>query len=164
MKTFYLFLDIDGVLWDWPYLKKEIDEGRVQRGGIIEKLKPESIKSLNFLIEKLSNEYDVKLVISSSWRYDMDRTLKILKEAGLNYNKEVDRTVINFETRGIQIKKYLKGKQDYKFVIIDDEYHDFRKLFKKENIIKTDVMEGALSITMVEEYLNRNKKNIGKRI
>ena len=28
MKDFYLFLDIDGVLWDWPYLKKEIDEGR----------------------------------------------------------------------------------------------------------------------------------------
>lgn len=154
MKKFYLFLDIDGVLWDWPYLKKEIDEGRIKRGGIIEDLKPESINALNYLIDKLSSCYDVKLVISSSWRYNMERTLKILKNAGLKYDKTVDRTAINFERRGLQIKQYLKNKTNYDFVIIDDEMHDFEDVFKKENIIKTDVIDGALSIDIVNKFLN----------
>lgn len=164
MKKFYLFLDIDGVLWDWPYLKKEIDEGRIQRGGIIRNLKPESIDSLNYLIDKLSSCYDVELVISSSWRYDMKETLKILKNAGLKYDKAVDRTVINFERRGLQIKEYLKDKTNYDFVIIDDEMHDFEDVFEKGNIIKTDVMEGALSKDIVNKYLKKKDLFLNKKI
>lgn len=156
MKEFYIFLDIDGVLWDWPYLKKGINEGRIKRGGIIEDLKPESIEALNYLIEKLSIKYDVKLVISSSWRFNMERTLEIIKKAGLNYNKPIDRTIINFQSRGIQIKEYLKDKVNYDYVIIDDEDFDFNEHFQKEKIIKTDVMKGALSIKLVDNFLNNN--------
>lgn len=156
MKEFYIFLDIDGVLWDWPYLKKGINEGRIKRGGIIEDLKPESIEALNYLIEKLSIKYDVKLIISSSWRFNMERTLEIIKKAGLNYNKPIDRTIINFQSRGIQIKEYLKDKVNYDYVIIDDEEFDFNEHFQKEKIIKTDVMKGALSIKLVDNFLNNN--------
>lgn len=156
MKEFYIFLDIDGVLWDWPYLKKGMNEGRIKRGGIIEDLKPESIEALNYLIEKLSIKYDVKLVISSSWRFNMERTLEIIKKAGLNYNKPIDRTIINFQNRGIQIKEYLKDKVNYDYVIIDDEDFDFNEHFQKEKIIKTDVMKGALSIKLVDNFLNNN--------
>ena len=156
MKEFYIFLDIDGVLWDWPYLKKGMNEGRIKRGGIIEDLKPESIEALNYLIEKLSIKYDVKLIISSSWRFNMERTLEIIKKAGLNYNKPIDRTIINFQRRGIQIKEYLKDKVNYDYVIIDDEDFDFNEHFQKEKIIKTDVMKGALSIKLVDNFLNNN--------
>ena len=92
----------------------------------------------------------------------MNRTMFLLKKAGLKYNKEVLRTVINFEKRGVQIKKFLEDKYNYEFLIIDDEMHDFEELFAKENILKTDVMKGALSLKMVNDFLDKNIKRIKK--
>ena len=163
MKKFFIFLDIDGVLWDWPYMKKEIDEGRIRRGGIIQHLKPESIEALNYLIKELEANYEVNLVISSTWRYNMNKTIEILKRSGLKYEKEITKTEINFEARGIQIKEYLKDKDNYEFVIIDDELHDFKLHFDKDRIIKTDVMKGALSKEMINKYLNKKKSVKNKK-
>ena len=85
----------------------------------------------------------------------MERTLNILKNAGLNYNKDIDRTVINNERRGIQIREYLKDKLNYDYVVIDDELHDFKETIDFSKVIKTDVMKGALSIKMVDNYFKK---------
>ena len=162
-KDFYIFLDIDGVLWDVEYILKEIDEGHIKKGGIIKDLKPSCIEALNYLIEKLENFYDVILVISSSWRYNLKNTINILKKYGLKYDKDIARTRLTTKnsSRGEEILDYLKDKSNYEFVIIDDEEFDFKKHFDKSNIIKTNIENQSLSMKMVREYLSSqiNKKN-----
>ena len=160
MKNFYIFLDIDGVMYDCDYIIAEIESGRMERGGFIRKFKPESVQALNLLIEELEKYYDVRLIISSTWRANMPFTAKILKNNGLEYNKEMERTPIyNPSKRGEQILDYLQDKENFDFVIIDDEMFDFKKFFKQEKIIKCEMFHSALSIKMVRDFLNRTIKN-----
>jgi len=62
MKNFYIFLDIDGVIYDWDFIIAETNAGRIKRGEFIKKFKPESIRALNYLIKGLEEHYDVRLV------------------------------------------------------------------------------------------------------
>ena len=103
MKKFYLFLDIDGVLWDWAYLKKEIAEGRIKKGGIAGNFKPESINSLNYLIRRLSEKYDVKLVISSSWR--KLRVWILIEEYLINKGLPIIDVTSRLNNRGEEIRE-----------------------------------------------------------
>ena len=156
MQDYYIFLDIDGVLYDWDYIICEVNAGRMKKGSFIKKFKPESIKALNYLIEQLSKNYNVQLVISSTWRSNLPYTINVLKENGLMYDKKITSTPISDPAkRAEQILEYLQGKQNYKFVIIDDEMFDFKKYFKKENIIKTEMFHSALSMKDVVTYLNK---------
>ena len=61
MKNFYIFLDIDGVMYDWDYIIAEIDAGRMKKGEFIRKFKPESVESLNLLIEEFEKYYGMFL-------------------------------------------------------------------------------------------------------
>lgn len=160
MKNFYIFLDIDGVMYDWDFVIGEINAGRMERGGIIQKFKPESIEALNMLIKELEKCYNVGLVISSTWRSNMPFTIKTLKDNGLIYNKKIERTPIyNSGKRGEQILDYLGNKSDFGFVIIDDEMFDYEKFFTKESIIKCEMFHSALSMNMVKEFLTKRVKN-----
>ena len=161
MKNFYIFLDIDGVLYDWDYIIKEVNSGRMKRGGLITKFKPESMRALNYLINKLSEYYNVRLVISSTWRSDLPFAIKVLKDNGLNYDKKIDCTPISDPSkRGEQILEYLKYKQNYKFVILDDEMFDFKNHFNINNIIKTEMFHSALSMKEVCNFLNNENEII----
>ena len=51
MKNFYIFLDIDGVMYDWDWIIAETNAGRMKKGEFNKKFKPESINALNFLIQ-----------------------------------------------------------------------------------------------------------------
>ena len=154
MKNFYIFLDIDGVLYDWGYIIAETDAGRREKGGLIDKFKPESIYALNLLINELQKDYNVGLVISSSWRSNLPFTIQTLKDNGLIYNKKIERTPIyNPSKRGEQILDYLADKTNYDFVIIDDEMFDFEKFFEKDKIIKCEAFNSALSVKMVDDFL-----------
>ncbi len=160
MKNFYIFLDIDGVMYDWDYIISEVDAGRMREGKLIQKFKPESIEALNLLINELEKYYSVHLIISSTWREDMHFAVDTLKNNGLKYNKDIEKTPIYDPTkRGEQILDYLSDKRDFDFVIIDDEMFDFNKYFRPENIIKCEMFHSALSIEMVENYLNKKIKN-----
>lgn len=154
-KKFYIFLDIDGVLYDWDYIIGEVESGRMKRGSFINKFKPESMMALNFLIQSLSIKYDVQLVISSTWRSNLPFTIKTLKDNGLKYNKIIEATPIwDPAKRGEQILSYLNDNHCKKeFVIIDDEMFDFAKYFDKKNIIKTEMFHSALSKSDVEKFL-----------
>lgn len=156
-KNFYIFLDIDGVLYDWDYIITEMDSGRMKKGSFINKFKPESMMALNYLIEKLSVVYEVQLVISSTWRSNLPFTIKTLKDNGLKYNKKIDATPIwDPAKRGEQILSYLIDKQCKKeFVVIDDEMFDFPLYFDKKNIIKTEMFHSALSKKHIDEFLYR---------
>ena len=159
MKNFYVFLDIDGVLYDWEYLISEIKNGRMKKGKLIRKFKPESMEALNLLLRKLEKNYNVSLVISSTWRRDMPFAIETLKANGLEYDKEFTRTPFsNPAQRGKQILEYLSDKENFDFLIIDDEMFDFKKFFCKDKIIKCDMFHSALSITMVSDFLSKVSK------
>jgi hypothetical protein len=156
MKKFYIFLDIDGVMYDWDYIISEVKSGRMKRGESIRKFKPESIDALNLLIGELGKNYNVRLVISSTWRGNLPFAVKTLKNNGLIYEQEVERTPISDPAkRGEQILDYLSDKENFDFVIIDDEMFDFKKFFNKEKIIKCEMFHNALSLNMVNEYLDK---------
>lgn len=155
MKNLYLFLDIDGVLYDWDYIIAEVNAGRMKRGAFIRKFKPESMKALNYLIEELQKRYFVQLVISSTWRGNLEFTTKTLKENGLQYNLDLHATPITDPIeRGKQILMYLSDKTNYDFLIIDDENFDFNKYFNPNKIIKTEMFHNALSLKQVKRYLD----------
>jgi len=156
MKNFYIFLDIDGVIYDWDFIIAETNAGRIKRGEFIKKFKPESIRALNYLIKGLEEHYDVRLVISSTWRSNMIFAIKTLKDNGLIFDKEIERTPIyDPAKRGEQILDFLSDKKDYDFVIIDDEMFDFKKYFSANKIIKCEMFHSALSEEMVKTFLNK---------
>ena len=157
MKNFYVFLDIDGVMYDWDYITEEINAGRVKRGGIVKKLKPESVNALNYLVSNLEKRYNTQIVISSTWRNNLERAAEILKANGFECKNEITGTPISLspEKRGEEILEFLKEKQNYDFVIIDDEMFDFKKHFSEDKIIKCEIYHSALSLGKVKNYLNK---------
>lgn len=162
MKTkFYIFLDIDGVLYDWEFILQKANKGEIKK-GIIKDFKPESIKALNLLIKELSQVYDVQVVITSAWRYNMRRTIETLNSQGVLYSGKYDKTQLGDPCmRGEQILEYLKDKpKGYRFVIIDDEMFNFNKYFSNDKIIKTNISNNALSIEQVVNFLSNEIENI----
>lgn len=160
MSKFFIFLDIDGVLYDWDYIIAETKAGIRKKGEFIKKFKPDSMQAINLLIEELNKEYEVELVISSTWRSNMPFTIQILKDNGLEYNGSIGSTPIyDPAKRGEQILDYIADKQDYDFVIIDDEMFDYKKHFSRDKIIKCEMFHSALSIPMVQEFISGIRKD-----
>ncbi|MFW6008815.1 MAG: HAD domain-containing protein [archaeon] len=163
-KDFYIFLDIDGVLWDWPFLKKGIKNGSIKRGGIVKDLNKNCIFALNKLISNLNKKYNTHLVISSSWRLNMTHTIKTLYDHGLKYNGFIDRTkFLKSRIRGLEIKQYLNNKVNKRnYVVIDDETSDIYPFIPKEKVIKTNLYQ-SLNNNHIKKYLKiLNKNNIEK--
>lgn len=158
---FYIFLDIDGVLYDWNFIIKNGDK----KSGTIKNFNPKSIEALNFLIEKLQYTYNVEIVITSTWRINMQKTIEILLNNGLNKTIKINSTEIsNYpQNRELEILNYLQNNSCKNFVIIDDEMFDFDKYFNKNHIIKTNIFNLSLNKEMVLKYL-KNLDNIENQV
>lgn len=159
-EKFYVFLDIDGVLWDWSWRISEVKSGRVRGGGIITDFNPASVETLNNLIRNLSEKYDCKLVISSSWRVNMTMTEKALRKNHILIpNDKLDRTPLTIR-RGIRAEEiiaYLFDKENRNnYVIIDDETFNFETYFDPSHIIKTDIYAGSLCQEHIEKWKEAN--------
>ncbi len=166
-ENFYLFLDIDGVLWDWKWRLSEIKQGRIRKGSFITEFNPESIDALNNLINYINGDYDCNLVISSSWRNFMTKTLSTLKKNKLILPKIVDRTELSIRNnyRGEEIINYLQDKDDNdNYVIIDDDMHDFKKFFNPSRIIKTNIYDESLRHHHILDYIKSRENNMDKDI
>ena len=155
-------IDIDGVLNDWPYIKS-VGKGNFD---MLNDFVPDSIVALNYLIEKLKSNYEVELVISSTWRSNMKHTLKALKNNGLNFDGlKINKTIQCGDPcyRGEkEILVYLNEKEEKEnYVIIDDEMFDYEKHFSMDKIIKTDLFKDSLRKYMVDDFLSKN--NLIKR-
>lgn len=155
-EKFFVFLDIDGVLWDWEWRKSQFEKGS-KKEYFWEQFNPESMHSLNYLLKQLEKNYDCRLVISSTWRQNMEITNKILCLNGLEFNKQILATPIsaNPKHRGEEILKFFGENKSQNFVIIDDESFDFHKYFSCDKIIKTDIFSHSLSRKDVKTFLNR---------
>lgn len=120
-----MFLDIDGVLNGYniyqsnrPYPLSEFNE--------------EKVEILNSLFDEMP---EIKLVLSSSWRF-FDGIENIIRESGIK--KELfSVTPYSIINRGDEVKQWLKNFDgEYKYCILDD-IDDFDK-DQKNNIVFTD--------------------------
>lgn len=160
-EKFYIFLDIDGVLWDWNYRMREINKKEKKHSKIISNFNPESVNALNYLISKINKNYDCYIVISSTWRSNMPFTENMLKSSGLKYDKPFLSTPISNEPikRGEKEIFPMTKKLNGNYLIIDDEYFDFEKIFPKEKIIKTNIQFGSLKPEQVIDWCNNYLKS-----
>lgn len=156
---FYIFLDIDGVMFDWNYIKSNYSQDEIH--GTIKHFDPQSVNALNSMINCLRDEYRVQLVISSTWKYNMHETLNVLSQNGvmLDLCDNVSSTEIseNPNLRELEVLQYLD--EDYlkgNYAIIDDEDFNYLKFFDNKKIIKTNIVNGDLNQRDVDCFLEEN--------
>lgn len=153
MEKFYVFLDIDGVLWDWKYQKEFLKQNPHLHGRFVNKFDPKCIDALNFLLKELSKKYNVQLVISSTWRLEFEKAISSLLNQGLLFNKKILATPIMKHDRQLEIETFLQDKPNKNnFVILDDDCNCLD--FDQNKIIKTNIENNSLSKEMVRNFLN----------
>jgi histidinol phosphatase-like enzyme len=147
-KQMYLFLDVDGVLT--PKLANKEDEYKA-------KFHPEAVKYLRKLLDK----FDLKIIISSSWRND--KSFKWIKNRFEEDDIKIHDITPNHQKhkRSKQIQMWLddNGKNYESFAIIDDEHPDIGKLFP-DNFVKVDGKVGFVKdyyYNKVKQILNKNQ-------
>lgn len=154
-ENYYVFLDIDGTMWDIKYVLYSLYFGSY---SYLRQPNIESIDALNLLVHELSKVYNVQLIISSVLRKFFKRDIRIMKEFGLEYYKDIEITPINYLTKSSAIKEYLLNKANStNYLIIDDS--PFVTLNKKyPNIIKTNIINKSLSVKNVKSFLSKLDK------
>ena len=150
-----IFLDIDGVLNMCGSSSRTFMKPYGQH------IEPHLVQRLNYICENVKG---LQIVISSSWRSDMEDLQKQLEEQGFKYWQIViDKTPmarrINPESkppydleclhRGEQIQEWIdKNMFDKKYLVIDDEIQDICgktcNVIPRENVFETDMNEGML--------------------
>ncbi len=164
-EKFYIFLDVDGTLFDINYQHSVYADYKKKYGMDfftdlktgqfeLECIDPKCIKALNYLIDNLENHFDTQLVISSDVRKHMPPLIAKLKEKGLRYKKKIDNTPkIQNNKRGREILSYLEGKPNPdNIVVIDDGKYDLYECFTPEKIIH---LEHGTRIDNKEYSLNK---------
>lgn len=132
---YVIFLDIDGVLNHKQFYEKKKEllyKSHIKLPFPFDCFDVNIIHNLNKFWEKYT---DVKLVISSSWRWDSDLD-KTLKQVGLR--KKIDNitpTIIS-NHRGEEIDIFLQDHNVKNYVIIDDV--DDMLEHQKEHLILCD--------------------------
>ena len=150
MQKLIVFLDIDGVLNNYSWADKYLMENGYSpfRDDIF---CPENLSNFIFLFYELKKNYEVKLVLSSSWRWYEDTYSAVVRQLA-PFNISIDDTTaieINKTlSREDEIQQYLNSATYDKILILDDE--PMRKL--------TDVhiwtsLACGLTEEMVEEAL-----------
>ena len=165
-----IFLDIDGVMNMYGSTSRTFMKPYGQH------IEPHLVQRLNYICE---NVKDLNIVISSSWRNDMEDLKLQLEEQGFKYwNLVIDKTCkaklntlkeppYDLKTdylcmhRGEQIAEWLHRKQ-FKgtFLVIDDEINDICgdtcSSIDKECVYEIDLNEGMLhkDAKAIVEYFN----------
>ena len=165
----YLFLDIDGVLNTARYSKYLIDHNEDENDEFGAIFDSDAVNNLALIINSVP---DLKLIISSSWRFKgWDWMNRLWEERqlpgkifsftpGLEYvkfsdiiNQNDSESVYPYGTRGLEIGEWLRLYASrnsilYKYAIIDDE-DDFPPYYK-DHVILTDQFTGITKDTVVK--------------
>ena len=127
------------------------------------------VNALNYLINNVSSVFDTTLVLTSARNVDMPLTLEVLKDNDVLLNKvKIDaiRKIPFDKHRGQLVKEYLTQNPYTNFVVIDDEWFDYREHIYSKNIIKTNYhsKDNGMGLTTkhIYKFLN-NHNNFGIR-
>lgn len=164
----YIFLDVDGVLnsdeWYHYYWENDLKYTDKEYN-----LDYRAVERINRLIEATGAE----IVLSSSWRFDMDVTKLRLSRSGLRY--EIAKKLPGCEfgvgspTRGELIAEYVKNQKCKRYVIFDDDT-DMTDEQKEKYFVHTDPFIGltdadidkAIEILSREPERKPRKKRVTK--
>jgi hypothetical protein len=143
-----IFLDVDGVL---NKIGKPSESTYFVTGKHID---TEIIENFNNLLDKI----DIHIVISSSWRSDMDDLYEVLKESGFKHlGKIIGYTELNSNYRGNQIKNYLSDNDIEHYLVIDDCIGDICgdvKIIPENFVLKSNPKTGLTKedLEFIEKY------------
>lgn len=130
----YIFLDVDGVLNNTAAFSLSNDRMLA--------LSEECLFNYQYLVDKLRQKYEVRVILSSTWRFNKIGFDK-LKQYEDKYDalKLYDSTPISHDHREKEIKRYCdKNKIEYKdILIIDDAFMDGELKYRS---IRTDTFDG----------------------
>ena len=166
-KVVFIFLDIDGVLNDQDYIEECYAKHGKPMSMCYVPFDPKTLNNLMILCQSLTNNnYDPKIILSSSWRLDDESTSIVkarLAEYGLRLTGKTE--YINGD-RGKEIQAFLLMNNDcWDFIILDDEEFDLKEIFPTELIqtnFKTgfddEVLNKCLEYFKIERKLYENKK------
>lgn len=133
-QTLYIFLDVDGVLNNTAafYLNKKT----------IYVLSHENLVAYQYLIDKLKEKYDIKVILSSTWRMHktgLNKLSKLSKKySGLNFCEKIPDS---YDRREIDIKRFCDNFNiNYKDILIIDDDSINNEL--KDRHLKTNWFDG----------------------
>lgn len=136
-----IFLDIDGVLNMYGASCRTFMKPYGQH------IEPHLVQRLNYICESVQ---DLKIVISSSWRANMEDLEKQMKEQGFKYwDTYIIGKTPHIEFRGQEIQSWIASNNfQGNYLVIDDEITDicgdYCNTIPKENVLQTDFNEGLL--------------------
>lgn len=127
-----LFLDIDGVL----NCRSGYQRDKPKR---MQYMTAECVEALNYIVREVS---DLKIVISSSWRFafPMQEIIAMLGEAGNAVIDNTPRTRLSDDVRGNEIQAWLDAHPEVENFVILDDNSDMRHLIWR--LRKTDFETG----------------------
>lgn len=155
-----IFLDIDGVLNSEKFYKNEAqhekwqrakEEGRsIDEQDAIANIDPESVKWLNYIIDKTNAE----IVVSSTWRFDENLSNKL---SFMGIKPHIGITPKTWERhRGTEIQMWLdKHPEVINYVIIDDDCDMLDS--QLDNFVNTSWEEGLNEETSIKVINILNK-------
>lgn len=177
-ENYYVFLDIDGTLWDAKYAYNIYGNGF---NYIIDpRLKKDSIEAVNLLLRSLEGKFNTQLVITSKRREYMNECIKYLQKYGLEYEKPMICLPFGSTLRGSRIIGYMqdqnekpehlskpqnliskllnafiiKGSQNY--VVLEDEYEKIKHSVPSRRLIFSDHNRQSVTTKQVKHYLKTN--------
>lgn len=157
---FYLFLDIDGVLWDI----KSKPANLTLIAGILYNhhlhkhiLKEDSVRAYNRLINTLEKDHHTNLIITSSWRMTRYQLIYLFHFEGLQLPDTIYVAKQKFPLDRVSVVRgYLdRLVKDSPYLIIDDRPSVKRAY--PDVTIKTSIFSHALSSRDVDDYLQKDK-------
>ena len=136
-----IFLDVDGVLNMYGSSSRTFMKPYGQH------IEQHLVCRLNYICEMVQ---DLKIVISSSWRNDMEDVKTQMENQGFKFWDRIIGKTIHDKTgfRVIEILEWFVKNTAEKYLVIDDEIidicGDYCNVIPKENVLQTDGNEGLL--------------------
>lgn len=154
-----IFLDVDGVL---NILSPSYNTTYYRPDGSVKWMDDHLVQRLNYLIKKTS----AKVVISSSWRGDMeDLKEQLIKNGFIHWDQVIGATSYNHRWRGDQIQEYLDSNPSIKnFVVLEDEIEDVCgekcSAISREKVVEVDMKNGLSDqdITLAQNILGTTER------
>lgn len=163
-----IFLDIDGVVNTFQLYKEpptDIPKNELKfiEGYYVDICSSGQGRVSNIqavtILDKLCHEFDLKIVLSSTWRLGhYDKTIEALRKSGLSEDIEIIGKTERLSSghRGAEISKYLTEHPEIKdYIILDDDSFDL--LGHGNHLFKTDTYTGLTFRDMmdIENYFKK---------
>lgn len=140
-----IFLDLDGVLNNNYTARKQFEHFEI-----------ELVENINLFLER----FDVNIVMSSSWRSDLNDAILQLEIAGFKYRERIIDITPFIGDRGLEIFEWINKNQfNGKFLVIDDKVEDVIRsgYIKKENClnINPEIGLNVSALARLISYFNK---------